>query len=60
MWNKKAGAGHQLADAASLYKVDSKALRAVVAKAEKEKAEKKNKVTNRKGKIAPKPKSPRN
>jgi ParB family transcriptional regulator, chromosome partitioning protein len=48
-----------VADAASLYKVDTKALRTAVAKAEKEKAEKKNKVTNRKGKIAPKPKSPR-
>jgi ParB family transcriptional regulator, chromosome partitioning protein len=49
-----------LADAASLYKVDTKALRAAVAKAEKEKAEKKDKSASRKEKIAPKPKSARN
>src|SRR5208283_1119944 len=45
-----------LADAASLYKVDTKALRAAVAKAENEKAEKKNKSASRKEKIAPKAK----
>jgi hypothetical protein len=49
-----------LADAASLYKVDTKALRAAVVKAANEKAEKKNKATSRKEKTAPKPKSPRN
>lgn len=49
-----------LADAASLYKVDTKALRTAVAKAEKEKAQKKNKAASRKEKIAPKPKAPRN
>ena len=49
-----------LADAASLYKVDTKALRAVVAKAEKEKAAKKNKSASRKEKTAPKPKTARN
>jgi ParB family chromosome partitioning protein len=45
-----------LADAASLYKVDAKALRAAVAKAETEKAAKKNKAASRKEKIAPKAK----
>ena len=39
-----------LADAAVLYKVDTKALRDAVAKAEKEKAEKKNKAASRKEK----------
>jgi ParB family chromosome partitioning protein len=45
-----------LADAAGLYKVDTKALRAAVAKAEKEKADKKNKAASRKEKTAPKAK----
>ena len=49
-----------LADAASLYKVDTKALRAAVVKAENEKAEKKNKATSRKEKTASKSKSARN
>ena len=49
-----------LADAASLYKVDTKALRAAVAKAENEKAQKKNKAASRKEKTAPKPKTARN
>ena len=48
-----------LADAASLYKVDTKALRAAVAKAGREKAEKKNKSALRKEKPAPKPKTAR-
>jgi ParB family transcriptional regulator, chromosome partitioning protein len=43
-----------LADAASLYKVDTKALRIAVAKAENEKAAKKNKAASRKEKTAPK------
>jgi ParB family transcriptional regulator, chromosome partitioning protein len=43
-----------LADAASLYKVDTKALRAAVAKAEQEKAQKKNKGAGRKARTAPK------
>jgi hypothetical protein len=43
-----------LADAASLYKVDTKALRIAVAKAEKENAEKKNKAATRKEKTGPK------
>jgi hypothetical protein len=45
-----------VADADSLSKVDTKALRAAVAEAEKEKAAKKNKATSRKEKIAPKAK----
>jgi hypothetical protein len=45
-----------VAGAASLYRVDTKALRIAVAKAENEKAEKKNKATSRKEKIAPKAK----
>src|SRR5258707_5085179 len=45
-----------LADAASLYKVDTKALRIAVAKAENEKAAKKNKAASRKEKTAPKAK----
>ena len=45
-----------LADAASLYKVDTKALRVAVAKAENEKAAKKNKAVSRKEKTAPKAK----
>jgi ParB family chromosome partitioning protein len=45
-----------LADAASLYKVDTKALRAAVAKAETEEAAKKKKAASRKEKIAPKAK----
>jgi ParB family chromosome partitioning protein len=49
-----------LADAASLYKVDTKALRAAVTKAEQEKAQKKNKETTRKEKTAPKSKTARN
>jgi len=49
-----------LADAASLYKVDTKALRAAVVKAENEKAKKKNKATSRKEKTASKSKSARN
>jgi hypothetical protein len=48
-----------LADAASLYKVDTKALRAAVAKAEQEKAQKKSKVASRKERTAPKPKTAR-
>jgi hypothetical protein len=48
-----------LADAASLYKVDTKALRSAVVKAENAKAEKKNKAASRKEKTAPKPKSAR-
>jgi ParB family chromosome partitioning protein len=43
-----------LTDAASLYKVDAKALRIAVAKAEREKAQKRNKATGRKEKTAPK------
>lgn len=49
-----------LANAASLYNVDTKALRAAVAKAEKEKAQKKNKHASRKERTAPKPKTARN
>jgi ParB family chromosome partitioning protein len=49
-----------LADAASLYRVDTKALRAAVAKAEQEKAQKKNKEASRKEKTAPKSKTDRN
>ena len=49
-----------LADAASLYKVDTKALHAAVAKAEQEKAQKKNKATSRKERTAPKAKTARN
>ena len=49
-----------LADAASIYKVDTKALRAAVAKAEQEKAQKKNKAASRKEKTAPKSKTTRN
>jgi len=45
-----------LTDAASHYKVDTKALRVAVAKAEKDKAQKKNKVSSAKGKPAPKTK----
>jgi len=45
-----------LADAASLYKVDTKALRIAVAKAENEKAAKKNKAASRKEKTASKAK----
>lgn len=48
-----------LADAASLYKVDAKALRSAVARAEKEKAQKKNKATSRKEKTVPKSKTDR-
>ena len=49
-----------LADAASLYKVDTKALRTAVAKAEKEKAQKKNKAAQqRRRKPAPKAKTAR-
>jgi hypothetical protein len=44
----------------SLYKVDTKALRAAVAKAGNEKAAKKNKAASRKEKTAPKPKTARN
>jgi len=43
-----------LTDAASLYRVDTKGLRAAVAKAEKEKETKKNKPTNGKEEIVPK------
>jgi hypothetical protein len=49
-----------LADAASLYKVDTKSLRAAVAKAEQEKAAKKNKAAGMKERTAPKPKTARN
>jgi ParB family chromosome partitioning protein len=49
-----------LADAASLYKVDARALRAAVAKAENEKAAKKNKGASRKERTASKPKTARN
>ena len=49
-----------LADAASLYKVDTKALRTAVAKAEKEKAQKRNKAATRKERTAPKSKTARN
>ncbi|MGB2621562.1 MAG: ParB/RepB/Spo0J family partition protein [Candidatus Acidiferrum sp.] len=49
-----------LADAASLYKVDTRALRAAVAKAENEKAAKKNKGASRRERTAPKPKTARN
>jgi hypothetical protein len=45
-----------LANAASLYEVYTKALRATVAKAATEKAAKKNKAANRKEKAAPKAK----
>jgi ParB family transcriptional regulator, chromosome partitioning protein len=48
-----------LGDAASLYKVDGKALRIAVAKAEKEKAQKKNKATGTKQKTTPKAKTDR-
>ena len=48
-----------LAEAASLYRVDTKALRAAVAKAEHEKAAKKHKAASRKEKTAPKPKAAR-
>ena len=46
-----------LADAASLYKVDAKALRTAVAKAEKEKAQKKSKAASGKKKPARKTKT---
>jgi ParB family chromosome partitioning protein len=49
-----------LADAASLYRVDTKALRAAVAKVEQEKAQKKNTAASRKEKTAPKSKTTRN
>jgi ParB family transcriptional regulator, chromosome partitioning protein len=49
-----------LADAASLYKLDTRALRAAVAKAEQEKAQKKNKAARKKERTAPKPKTARN
>jgi ParB family chromosome partitioning protein len=49
-----------LADAASLYKVDTRALRAALAKAENEKAAKKNKADSGKERTAPKPKTARN
>ena len=49
-----------LADAARLYRVDTKALRAAVAKAEQEKAQKKNKAASRKEKTTPKPRTARN
>jgi ParB family transcriptional regulator, chromosome partitioning protein len=49
-----------LTDAASLYRVDTKALRAAVVKAEREKAQKKNKDASRKERPAPKPKTARN
>jgi hypothetical protein len=48
-----------LADAASLYKVDAKALHTAVVKAEKEKAQKKNKAASGKEKPAPKTKTAR-
>jgi ParB family chromosome partitioning protein len=48
-----------LVDAARLYKIDSKALRAAVAKAEKDKAQKKEEATRTKGKRAPKAKMTR-
>ncbi len=48
-----------LADAASLYKVDSKASRSAVAKGEKEKEARKNGPTNGRAKTAPKPKMQR-
>jgi hypothetical protein len=49
--------GDLLTDAASHYKVDTKALRIAVAQAEKGKAQKKNKVSNAKRKSATKPKT---
>jgi ParB family chromosome partitioning protein len=49
-----------LADAARIYRVDTKALRAAVAKAEQEKAQKKNRAATRKEKTAPKSKTTRN
>jgi ParB family chromosome partitioning protein len=49
-----------LADAASLYKVDTNGLRTAVAKAEQEKAQKKNKAAIRKEKTTPKSKTARN
>src|SRR6266851_10329308 len=48
-----------LADAAHVYKIDSKALRAAVAKGEKEKVQKKEEATRTKGKRAPKAKMTR-
>ena len=48
-----------LTDAASHYKVDTKALRVAVAKAEKDKAQKKNKVSSAKDKSTPKTKTVR-
>jgi ParB family chromosome partitioning protein len=48
-----------LTDAASFYRVDTKALRAAVAKAENEKAAKKNKAASRKEKTGPKAKTVR-
>src|ERR1700723_1375054 len=49
-----------LADAASLYKAETRALRAAVAKAEQEKAQKKNKAASKKERTAPEPKTDRN
>jgi ParB family transcriptional regulator, chromosome partitioning protein len=49
-----------LADAANLYKVDTKTVRAAVAKVEQEKTKKKNKAAGRKDKTAPKSKTTRN
>jgi ParB family chromosome partitioning protein len=49
-----------LADAASLYKIDTRALRTAVAKAEKEKVQKKNNAATRKEKTAPKSKTAHN
>jgi ParB family transcriptional regulator, chromosome partitioning protein len=46
-----------LTDAACLYKIDAKALRTAIAKAEKEKARKKTEATRTKGKSAPKSKT---
>ena len=48
-----------LADAATLYKVDAKAIRTALAKEEKTKAAKKNKPANGKEKPAPKTKTAR-
>jgi ParB family chromosome partitioning protein len=48
-----------LAEAASLYKGDAKALRSAVAEAEKEKARKKTETARKKGKSTPKPKTAR-
>jgi hypothetical protein len=49
-----------LTGAASRYKVDTRALRAAVAKTEQEKAQKKNKAARKKERTAPKPKTARN